>query len=197
MKSVLLFIQNALFTRRGLLILAGFLAFSYAVVVLFYVQSIPDLGLHSAFSPVVLGKSTPYMGVPPQEKDTVTEVGDIAIKNWADLLNAPFRLRDRFQELGQPINLPWAQSVQLGDGEPATAVRITYKDLDEQTSRHCWYILGRLPLRDLIPSILWFILEVTLFSVGALVLWKRPADNAAAQFFLLCIVTLGAFMGGY
>src|SRR5262249_35815859 len=33
--------------------------------------------------------------------------------------------------------------------------------------------------------------------VGALVLWKRPSDAAAAQFFLLCIVTLGAFMGGY
>src|SRR5947199_215854 len=48
-----------------------------------------------------------------------------------------------------------------------------------------------------VQSILSFILEVMLFSVGALVLWKRPTDNAAAQFFLLCIVTLGAFMGGY
>src|SRR5262249_10465262 len=60
-----------------------------------------------------------------------------------------------------------------------------------------WYFLGNLPLEELFPSILWFLLEVSLFSVGALVLWKRPSDNAAAQFFLLCIVTLGAFMGGY
>src|SRR5207248_1641384 len=34
-------------------------------------------------------------------------------------------------------------------------------------------------------------------AVGALVFWKRPEDRAAAQFFLLCIVTAGAYMGGY
>src|SRR4029077_3496940 len=65
------------------------------------------------------------------------------------------------------------------------------------TTLTSWFLLGKLPLEDLVPSILWFILEVALFSVGALVLWKRPTDNAAAQFFLLCTVTLGAYMGGY
>jgi transcriptional regulator with GAF, ATPase, and Fis domain len=33
--------------------------------------------------------------------------------------------------------------------------------------------------------------------VGALVFWKRPTDRTASQFFLLCIVTVGAYMGGY
>ena len=37
----------------------------------------------------------------------------------------------------------------------------------------------------------------SLSSVGALVFWKRPADLSARQFFLLCMVTLGAYMGGY
>src|SRR5205814_5224493 len=53
------------------------------------------------------------------------------------------------------------------------------------------------PLEELAPSILWFFLKLMLFMVGALVLWKRPTDTAAALFFLLCIVTLGAYMGGY
>ncbi len=47
------------------------------------------------------------------------------------------------------------------------------------------------------PSFLWFFLKLFLFTVGAIVFWKRPNDGAAAQFFLLCAVTLGAYTGGY
>ncbi len=36
-----------------------------------------------------------------------------------------------------------------------------------------------------------------MFAVGAIVLWKRPEDRSAAQFFWLCIVSFGAYMGGY
>src|SRR6266568_3066754 len=85
------FLQAAFLTRRGLLILAGTVAFSYAVVVLVYVQSIPDLGLRSAFSPAIMGQVRPVEGAVPQEGDVVTMVGDIPIKTWADLLNSPFR----------------------------------------------------------------------------------------------------------
>ncbi len=60
-----------------------------------------------------------------------------------------------------------------------------------------WCVLGHLPASDLFPSFLWFVLKLFLFSVGAIVFWKRPNDEAAAQFFLLCVVTLGAYMGGY
>ena len=34
-------------------------------------------------------------------------------------------------------------------------------------------------------------------GVAARVLWRRPKDEAARLFFLLCIVTVGAYMGGY
>ncbi|MFL5241113.1 MAG: sigma 54-interacting transcriptional regulator [Gemmataceae bacterium] len=47
------------------------------------------------------------------------------------------------------------------------------------------------------PSILWLILKGSLFVIGAWVLWKRPEDRSAMQFFLLCMVTCNAFMGGY
>src|SRR6185312_9868773 len=39
-----------LLTRRGLLILAGLVVFFYALGVLLYVQSVPHLGLRTAFS---------------------------------------------------------------------------------------------------------------------------------------------------
>src|SRR5262249_7712539 len=60
-----------------------------------------------------------------------------------------------------------------------------------------WCLLGSPPLESLVPSILWFFLKLGLFLVGALVFWNRPTDRSAAQFFFLCIVTLGAYMGGY
>ena len=44
---------------------------------------------------------------------------------------------------------------------------------------------------------LWLLLKIGLFSVGVLVYWNRPSDGAAAQFFVLCVVSLGAFVGGY
>jgi transcriptional regulator with GAF, ATPase, and Fis domain len=186
-------LRSAILTRRGLLILAGMVSFAYAVIVLFYVQSIPDIGLRTAFSPVINSSSKPVSGAVPQNGDMVTKVGDIDIVTWADLLNAPFHLRERLEVMS---SLPeWAKKVTL-NGEEATAVRISFShgsDLPQES----WFVLGRLPLEDFVPSILWFLLKVMLFCVGALVLWKRPADNAAAQFFLLCLVTLGAFMGGY
>jgi transcriptional regulator with GAF, ATPase, and Fis domain len=190
-------LQASLFTRRGLLILAGIGAFLYAVIVLLYVQSIPDIGLRSAFSPKIRGLPRAVDGVLPgnrvlQEGDEVVKVGDIAIETWADLLNAPFHLRHRLDETNQ---LPsWAKKAQ---GDQAIAVRVQFKSPGDDTIAESWCVLGNLPWEDLIPSILWFLLEVTLFSVGALVLWKRPTDKAAAQFFLLCVVSLGAFMGGY
>src|SRR5262245_7733820 len=80
---------------RGLLTLAGIVACIYAIAVLIYVQSIPDLGLHSAFSPAIKGQPHSVSGPQPIEGDVVTQVGDIAVHTWADLLNAPFHLRDR------------------------------------------------------------------------------------------------------
>src|SRR5690349_9853559 len=87
------------FSRRGLLIFAGTVVCIYALVVLFYVQSVPDLGLKSIFGTEI--KSAPVTfrpdasGLTPRAGDTVVEVGDEAIRTWPDLLNAPFRLHNR------------------------------------------------------------------------------------------------------
>src|SRR5439155_16375711 len=58
-------------------------------------------------------------------------------------------------------------------------------------------VLGTLPLEEMLPTLLWFFLKLALFVIGAMVFWKRPNEPTAAQFFLLCIITLGAYMGGY
>ncbi len=58
-------------------------------------------------------------------------------------------------------------------------------------------MVGTLAVEDILPTLLWFFVKLALFAIGALVFWKRPTEATAAQFFLLCIVTLGAYMGGY
>ena len=53
------------------------------------------------------------------------------------------------------------------------------------------------PTRSYVWSCVWFLQELLIFAIGARVFWKRPNDDSARLFFLLCIVTVGAYMGGY
>ena len=72
------------------------------------------------------------------------------------------------------------------------------RDEGQGTSRHTtWCELRRIPLDELIPSLLWLFLKGGLFVVGALVYWKRPHDEAALRLYILCVVTVGAYIGGY
>ena len=53
------------------------------------------------------------------------------------------------------------------------------------------------PARTYFWSLVWFLQEMVIFAVGARVFWKRPRDESARLFFWLCMVTVGAYMGGY
>src|SRR5262245_32099713 len=182
-------------SRRVLLIFTGSLVCAYALAVLFYVQSVPDLGLKSVFSTEI--RSAPpaglYRGPRPEAGDKVLKIAGEDIVSWPALLNAPFRLREKIAK-DASANFTWLKRERVDD-EDRDWVQVQFaRDGQPFTTE---LLLGTLPLEELIPSILWFFLKMMLFMVGALVLWKRPSDAAAAQFFLLCIVTLGAFMGGY
>src|SRR5205809_648252 len=85
-------------TRRGLLVLAGLFVLGYAISVLWYVQSIPDIGLRTAFTPVVKGAYPRYLpkeGPRPEVGDTIIKVGNRPIETWLDLLWAPITIRDQ------------------------------------------------------------------------------------------------------
>ena len=60
-----------------------------------------------------------------------------------------------------------------------------------------WLQVTSLPWSELGLPLLWFVLEVGIFSVGAAAYWTRPFDRSARVFFGMCIVTVGAFVGGY
>jgi transcriptional regulator with GAF, ATPase, and Fis domain len=185
-------VLTQVFSRRGLLILAGVVISIYSLAVLLYVQSIPDIGLKSIFSMEIKGNPRKGRdGFQPLEGDLVREVGNIKIEAWPALLSAPSQLRKVLSVAPQPS---WARTIKNEDGEEVQ-VRVTLERNGEKI--HTWRVLGNLPLEEFLPSIVWFFSHLLLFLVGAVVLWKRPTDTAAALFFLLCIVTVGGYMGGY
>ena len=85
--------------------------------------------------------------------------------------------------------------VLKGESKDKELVKVQAQLRDGRIVSH-WFWVSRLPPQTLVPSILWFFLKLGLFVVGALVLWQRPDDRSALQFFLLCIVTFGAYIGG-
>ncbi len=179
---------------RVLLIGAGIAACLYGITVLFYVQAIPEIGLTTAFSPAIQGPPRIYAGPRPEVGDVVEKIGETPVGTWADVLHAPFKLRDQLHSISELPN--WAKTVTI-DGDQATVVKVQFRRAGATHTYESWCVFGSLPLEELVPSLAWFFLMLSLFLVGALVLWKRPTDDAAVQFFLLCVVTLGAFMGGY
>src|SRR5262249_46501087 len=105
-------------TRRGLLILVGLFVFLYALAVLLFVQSTPDLGLRTAFSVYLKAaprkdRYTPSGELTPQAGDKVVRVGELKIETWPKILTAPQRLQERLA--GSPPNpvpefaRPWAK----------------------------------------------------------------------------------------
>jgi transcriptional regulator with GAF, ATPase, and Fis domain len=60
-----------------------------------------------------------------------------------------------------------------------------------------YLLIHSLPVSEMGLSFIWLLLELGIFSVGALAFWSRPFDRPARLFFAMCIVSVGAFVGGY
>jgi transcriptional regulator with GAF, ATPase, and Fis domain len=171
-------------------------------MILARVPFLPDLGLRTLFSPALLGIVPGYLveGQPePLPGDTVLEIGDTPIRVWPDLLKAPLEIQRHRGEVEQKIaqgTATWAKLTGRDGGRLLIRIRLA-AGADPRRTYETWFELGHLPVAEIFPSFLWFFLKTFLFLVGAIVFWKRPGDDAAATFFLLCVVTLGAYMGGY
>lgn len=188
---------------RAFILLASTLVCLYAGVVHWYVFSIPDIGLHAVLKDFAMRGQTidaaprvnrvdrpdllyrqnsldpkqrlDWAGAKQLEGAVVVSVDGQYVQTWPQWLRALVSLETAPEEL-IPVEL------QL----PGTA-----------TSTIVWCQPDTLPWHVLVPSILWFFLKLGLLLVGALVLWKRPDDRSALWFFMLCIVTFGAYIGGY
>jgi transcriptional regulator with GAF, ATPase, and Fis domain len=170
--------------RRLFILVAAGLVLLYAFSVFWYVLAIPDIGLRCAFSLDIQRAYPGFFDLPEGqtytdlEGKTIVQVGDRPVDNWPQLLRTLIEL-----PRGEPVRIELARRDDPGG------------PLRPAGSLECRP--GPVPPAQLVPSILWFFLKGGLFLVGALVFWKRPGDRSAAQFFWLCIVTFGAYLGGY
>ena len=113
----------------------------------------------------------------PQIGDKLLSIGPIVLRqgSYSDYIQA---LRGLSDQVGR-------------------TVKVTWKDSRSEEIHAAQAVVRYPPTRSYVWSCLWFLQELLIFGVGARVFWKRPGDVSARLFFVLCLVTVGAYMGGY
>jgi DNA-binding NtrC family response regulator len=158
----------------------SFLVLIYSVAVLTHVAAMGTIGVRCMFGtrveeeiPVdyVWSDSRPHIG------DWLVSIGRFEIheRNYGDYIHA---LRGLSDQIGSTVDVAWRDQ---NSGAVQTAL----------------VLVQRPPSWTYYRSLVWFLQEMLIFAIGARVFWKRPHDESAQLFFAVCIVTVGAFMGGY
>ena len=150
----------------------------YSVWALVVVASNGDIGLTCVLGTIVR-EEVPgqYRWIPerPEVGDQLISIGDRPIDHYPDYVASLRSIRDR---VGREVQVVWSKA----RGGPPISARATIQL--RPSGAYFW-------------SLLWFFQEMAILLLGAYVYWKRPGDESAGLFFGLCIVTVGAYMGGY
>ncbi len=151
----------------------------YSMAVLLLVAWMGDIGVRCIFSNEVR-ETVPeddyhWEGGTPKVGDSILGIGPIQVRNYSGYILA---LRSLSRSIGQTIPVSWKDKAS-GETRSAT-VRVRYR-----------------PTSTYVASVIWFLQEMVIFAIGARVFWKRPDDDSARLFFWLCVLTVGAYMGGY
>lgn len=182
---------------RSLIICGAVAAALYVVAVLWHVQAIPEIGLHCTFYPTVTRvdieriRSRSGEPLPPLIGMVVERVGDRRVETWPDFLRAIEQL-DRVDFSHDPTS-----AVNYANFDSADWVDVQLRPAGGLDPLHVWCRVGALPAVALLPSLVWFAIELGVLLVASFVYWNRPTDRAARQFYVMTLVAVGAFMGGY
>jgi transcriptional regulator with GAF, ATPase, and Fis domain len=194
--------------RHVWIVAAGAFICLYSAVVLWRVMTAPDIGLSCSFSLNILrvfdGFSPPGEEEGPRYGDTIVRLGGQDV-DWQHFLRRLDHLEDECDAVTADEGAGWPAAVRAATEADAGCfrlrgeswVRVDYVCADDHSEATCWRRVGRPGVEVWLPSVLWILLKVGLFVVGAIVFWKRPEDRSASQFFVLCLATIGAFVGGY
>ncbi|MFL5339786.1 MAG: sigma 54-interacting transcriptional regulator [Gemmataceae bacterium] len=180
--------------RNGLVIGATALVVSYCLAVMAHVETSPDIGLHCTFSPIVARVFPNYLRTTSGDLDanlvgcSIVEVGPYPVQSTPQYLRALRLLKDDLTAGDRSVR-------ERQNGEDW--IRVMLKRPHESEPFPVWCVLSRPPMESTVPAVIWLILEVGLYGIGALVFWKRRDDRAAGPFFAMTIMAVGAYMGGY
>jgi transcriptional regulator with GAF, ATPase, and Fis domain len=199
--------------RKPLVLVFAIAVCVYAVGVVLYSQGGTDIGVLCAFgvevekvdeSQVLVGGT--WHGEMPHDGDRLHSIAGRPISSWSDYLQTLASLKnssvfprlsldDGGTAIGRAAREPCV--VERGGDE---YVRIEFSragDAGDAPRRYAWCRLTPPSSSLLAHSLVFFLLKMTLFLIVTVALWKRPQDRALSRFFVLCAVTICAYMGGY
>lgn len=181
------------------ILVTSLVVLGYAAGVLAYVVITPEIGVRCAFKPVV-NQFFPEFLYPDDQKpidvgDTIVMIGRRPVENWPQLLRVLLDLKSERAEQVEASAWPLPPVAVLPDGQ--RIVQVQFLRPGEEKYRSAWCRVGPPPVETLAPALLWFFLKIGLFVVGAIVYWKRPEEPYAGLFFLVCLFSVGAYIGGY
>jgi transcriptional regulator with GAF, ATPase, and Fis domain len=179
----------------------------YALIVVWYALGHPEIGVHCVFSTSIVKTNPGYrpgdLEQPrlPHVGDRVLRLGPKEIRSWSDYIMTLAHLgrlpvvkaapQSSYEELQR---LPGFDQGLIQRGEQ----RLVWLEVEGEGRRHgCFLVVDSPPLSEFVSSGLWFCLKLGFFLVVGFVYWQRPDYAPARRLFLLCVVTVGAFMGGY
>ncbi len=199
---------------RWVLATLGGLAVGYCVLILAIVATTPDLHLRfllidspadlgAISSPGILIRQTPGMkciGPVPEVGDLLVSLDGRPISNFLEFARAQLALRDRVSPPSlynerNPLAAGLPPLVQ--DSEGGRWVRVEYLKHGDGEKLTCSIKLQSVPSTEIGVTLIWFLLQLLIFSVSAIAFWNRPFDESARRFFAMCTATLGAFVGGF
>jgi transcriptional regulator with GAF, ATPase, and Fis domain len=158
-------------------------ALLYSIAVLAHVAGMGTIGVRCMFGTSIeedIPSDYKWDVERPVKGDALRSIGSREISEqgyvgYSDYIRA---MRDLRHRVGETIEVRWQDQATRAVHSARVGVQ------KPPGSTYFW-------------SGVWFLQELLIFLIGARVFWKRPNDESARLFFVLCIVTVGAFMGGY
>ena len=152
----------------------------YSIAVLTHVARMGSIGVRCLFGTKVeeeIPADYAWQGSRPQIGDSLMSIGHFEIRDgsYSDYIRTLRGL-----------------SAQVGD-----TIKVRWRDQNTEMVHSALVTVQYPPSWTYYRSCVWFLQELLIFAIGARVFWKRPDDDSAQLFFAVCIVTVGAFMGGY
>jgi len=186
---------------------AGALSVAYCLQVILVVATTPDLRLRWLMVDPPFGGSDEQASISAikihqtagmQTKGPRPEVGDYLLsldgQPVAVSIDAAGRLLHSIPARWTHWEAPWSSEQ---DREAPEWMAVTYWSVDQQSVLHTDVAVQPISGFELAITLVWFLCQLGIFGLSALAFWKRPFDRPARLFFAMCIVTLGAFVGGY
>lgn len=178
------FLREPQVRNRTLVVLGTILAAIFSFAVVFYSWSFPEIGVRAAFSLDILYFDNENLVYRNQEQplpgDKITSLNGVTIYSWPQFLRGVYQLP--FQSEVESVS----NQIRLGFFRPS-----------DQTNYEVELKYSKTSLKNMIPSFLWLVLKMVMVFAGAIILWCKPIENSARQFFILSLVSLVAYMGGY